>query len=111
MNSVHGPILTPWDVEEYKIRAIIREGHKVVELLGNSDEKVLSLHDLDTSTVSKNETPKKKNTQPVPEQKVEVVEESEEDIPEPEAEEATEVAEEVVTEKPAQAKSYKKHKR
>lgn len=59
MNMIHGPILTPWKVDDNKIRALLRAGIDVVEVLSDGTEKHLTLTDLMQNVQNENE--KKEN--------------------------------------------------
>lgn len=110
MNNCHGPILTPWEVSEERVRVFLKAGLDVVEVMPNGTEKKLNLADV---MVNNEVAPVKK---PVEQPKVEApVEEAPADVkyeePAEEAvEETEEVTEDVASEKPQYNNNHKKNK-
>lgn len=54
MGMIHGPIITPYNVDDAKLRSLIREGLDIVEILPDKTEKKLSINDI-MSTQKKSE--------------------------------------------------------
>jgi len=114
MNNCHGPILTPWEVSEERVRVFLKAGLDVVEVMPNGTEKKLNLADV---MVNNEVAPAKK---PVEQPKVEApVEEAPAEEPadvkyeepaEEAVEETEEVAEDVASEKPQYNNNHKKNK-
>ena len=91
MGMVHGPILTPYTVDDAKLTALLKEGLNIVEILPDG-EKTLTMNDVigkkqeAPKTTPKAETPKVeekvvepevvKEEAPVVEEPVETVEET-----------------------------------
>ena len=107
MNNCHGPILTPWEVSEERVRVFLKAGLDVVEVMPNGTEKKLTLTDV---MVNGEDAPAEKPVEPPK------VEAPVDDAPIPEVkyeeavEEAEDVAEDVAPEKPQHNNNYKKNK-
>lgn len=58
MGMIHGPILTPYTVDENRLISLIREGLDIVEIMPDKSEKKLTLSDINSVV----EKPSKKTT-------------------------------------------------
>lgn len=103
LKMVHGPILTPYKVDDNKLRSLLREGLDIVEILPNGIEKKLILSDLINSSTT--EAPKvEPKAQPKKEYvKPEILENA------PVAETAKEETSEELSEEPVVEESEERH--
>ena len=100
MGMVHGPILTPYTVDDNKLRAFLREGLNVVEILPNGSEVKLTIDDVNSSKPApKKEVHAPKVAEPV---------ESETVVAEPVADEPAEVIETPASEQTHNKKNKKR---
>lgn len=67
MNGVYGPILTPYTVDDNRLRSLLREGLNIVEIMADKSEKKITLSDFN---MPNNNNVKKKepvvNSKPAP---------------------------------------------
>jgi hypothetical protein len=109
MNNCHGPILTPWEVSEERVRVFLKAGLDVVEVMPNGTEKKLTLTDV---MVNGEDAPAEKPVEPpkaeAPVDDAPAAEVKYEEPVEEAVEETEDVAEDVAPEKPRYNNNHKK---
>lgn len=71
MGMVHGPILTPYTVDDNKLRSLLRENLNIIEILPDNTEQKITLDDLIGTKSSKKEVVEIANTSESSEPEVE----------------------------------------